>query len=427
MGPIRALGRAARNLRRHRLRAALLSGAVALGVAMLVFLLAFVAGTRAALLDRVVSSLPITHLTVVPRSFSVSILKIESPFSSIDERAVERIAGIEGVVSVMPMTALRIPAQLRANFFGQGFVTDTGVFGIEPALVADQLPADAAFAGAEGPPYPAVVSSDLIDMYNTGFAKANGLPQLTPEILRGQDAVLWLGTSSFNPNAGVPVRGVPIRLVGVSDRVPLVGINLPLPLVLEWNRTMAGEDDPQYVQLTVVAARAEEVDRVAEAIEGMGWTVTSGRETAQRIRTLTEVLGAAFGLIGLVVLIVAGVGIANALFLSVMERRYEIGVFRSVGATRGDVRLLFLVEAGLVGLLGSAAGIAVAVGAARLADVALDRVLPDLPLLPETWFVLSWPILLGGLGLGVLVSILAALPPSHRAARLDPARVLATG
>src|SRR5688572_23031350 len=123
---------------------------------MLVFLLAFVAGTRAALLDRVVSSLPITHLTVVPRSFSVSILKIESPFSSIDERAVERIAGIEGVERVMPMTALRIPAQLRANFFGQGFVTDTGVFGIEPELVADQLPPDAAFAGTEGPPYPAV-------------------------------------------------------------------------------------------------------------------------------------------------------------------------------------------------------------------------------------------------------------------------------
>ena len=64
--------------------------------------------------------------------------------------------------------------------------------------------------------------------------------------------------------------------------------------------------------------------------------------------------------------------------------------------------------------------------AARAADWGLHRALPDLPLLPASFFELSWPILAGGLTLGVLVSILAAAPPAHRAARLDPARVLTT-
>lgn len=428
MSPARALGRAARELGRHRLRSALLAGGVALGVAMLVFLLAFVAGTRKALLDRVVSSLPITHLTVAPRSFSLAVLKFQSPFSSLDPAAVERIQAIEGVETVMPMTGLRLPAQLRASFFGQGFSTDTGVFGIDTALVADQIPPDAGFSdrAAESPPYPAVISSDLVEMYNTGFAKQNELPQLTPEILRGQDAILYLGTSSFNPRTG-PVRVVPIRLVGVSDRVPLVGVSFPLDLVGEWNRTLAGEGSPQYLQLTVVAERAQEVDRIAETIEAMGYSVTSGRETAQRVRTLTDILQAAFGLIGLVVLGVAGIGIANALLLSVMERRHEIGVFRSVGASRADVRLLFLSEAALVGGAGAVAGLAIAAVAAMGADRALDWFLPDLPLLPASFFVLSWPILATGFTLGLLVSILAAVPPAHRAARLDPARILATG
>ena len=71
IGPARAVRRAFHNIGRHRARAVVLAGGVAVGVAMLVFLLAFVAGTRRALLDRVVSSLPITHLTVVPRSFSL--------------------------------------------------------------------------------------------------------------------------------------------------------------------------------------------------------------------------------------------------------------------------------------------------------------------------------------------------------------------
>lgn len=428
MGPARALGRAGRELGRHRLRSALLAGGVALGVAMLVFLLAFVAGTRKALLDQVVSSLPITHLTVAPRSFSLAIVKFQSPFSSLDPSAVDRIGEIDGVETVMPMTGLRLPAHLRATFFGQGFSTDLAVFGIDRGLVADQIPASAGFSAeaAESPPYPAVISSDLIEMFNTGFAEQHDLPQLTPEILRGQEATLYLGTSTFNPGRG-PLRTVPIRLVAASDRVPLVGVSFPIDLVDRWNRELAGETKPQYLQLTVVAERAQEVERVAATIESMGYSVVSNRETAQRIRTLTDVLQAAFGLIGLVVLAVAGIGIANAGLLSVMERRHEIGVFRSVGASRGDVRLLFLSEAAIVGVVGSLVGLLVAVAAALATDRALDGILPDLPFLPASFFSLSWPILAAGFTLGLFVSILAAVPPAHRAAQLDPARILATG
>ena len=293
--------------------------------------------------------------------------------------------------------------------------------------VEDQLPAGTGFeAGAPGP-IPAVISGDLIDMYNTGFAKANDLPQLTPEILRNRSATLILGSSSFNPRAGGSARPLAVRLIGVSDRVPLVGISVPLEIVNRWNAELAGERSAEYVQLTVVAGRAEEVDRIAGRIEAMGYTVTTGREIAERVRTLTDVLRAAFGTIGLVVLTVAGIGIGNALLLSVMERRHEIGIFRSVGASRGDIRLLFLVEAGLIGLLGAVTGVILAFGAARVADLLLDRVLPELPLLPQSFFALSWPILLAGLTLGVLVSVLAAVPPAHRAARLDPARTLETG
>jgi putative ABC transport system permease protein len=428
IGPVRAIRRSIHNLGRHGARAFLLAGGVAIGVAMLVFLLAFVAGTRRALLDRVVSSLPITHLTIVPRSFSLSVIKFDSPFSSLDPDAVERIEALEGVERVMPMAALKLPAQLRARFFGQGFVTDTGVFGIDPQLVADQIPAESGFGtgDAEGA-IPAVISEDLIDMYNTGFAKTNDLPQLTPEILAGQVATLFLGTSSFRPGAEERVRTASISLIGVSDRVPLVGVSLPRDIVERWNRELVGEATPEYFQLTVVAARAQDVEDIAARIEAMGYDVTSGREIAQRIRTLTRVLQAAFGLIGLVVLGVAGVGIGNALLLSVMERRHEIGIFRSVGASRGDIRLLFLCEAALIGLGGALAGLGLAAAAAYAADLALDRVLPDLLLLPESFFSLSWPILALGLSLGLLVSILAAVPPAHRAARMDPARILTSG
>ena len=141
-------------------------------------------------------------------------------------------------------------------------MTDTAGFG-HPELVADQVPPEAGFEAdaTEGAPIPAVISADLIDMYNTGFAKTNDLPQLTPEILSGQQAILYLGSSSFRPGPEDRVRPVPVRMIGVSDRVPLVGVSLPRALVERWNRDLAGESTPQYIQLTVVVARAQEVER----------------------------------------------------------------------------------------------------------------------------------------------------------------------
>lgn len=425
IGPGRALGRAARDARRHPSRSALLMSGIAVGVALLVFLFAFVSGTRQALLGRVVSSLPITNITVVPQSFSLSVLRFESPFSDLDPDAVERISAIEGVERVMPMAGLRSPAQLRASFFGRRFVTDTGVFGVDPALIEDQLPADVVFDADSPGPIPAVISSDLIDMYNTGFAKANDLPQLTAEILNGQDATLLLGSSSFSPTAAG--SAVVVRLVGVSDRVPLVGVSVPLPVVNEWNRRLMGEDEPDYVQLNVVARSADEVDAIGAAIESLGFSVASGREIAGRIRTLAAVLRSAFGLIAIVVLLVAGIGIANALALSAMERRHEIGIYRAVGAGRGDIRLLFLAQAAILGALGSLVGVGLGFLGATIVDLYLLRALADLPLRPETFFALSWPIALLGFSLGLLVSMAAAISPAHQAARLDPARVLRSG
>ncbi len=182
-----ALTRAVLNLRRHGARSALLIGGVALGVALLVFLLAFVSGTRRALLDRVVSSIPITHIVVVPKAFSLSVLRFESPLSNLDDQAAERIAALGGVERVMPMAGLKLPAQMRANFFGRGFVTDTGVFGIEPDLVVDQLAEDAGFEAEVSGVIPAVISSDLIDMYNTGFAKQ--LPAVCAECRSGSSVL----------------------------------------------------------------------------------------------------------------------------------------------------------------------------------------------------------------------------------------------
>jgi len=122
--------------------------------------------------------------------------------------------------------------------------------------------------------------------------------------------------------------------------------------------------------------------------------------------TLTALL---LGLGG-VALLVGGIGIANVMVISVLERRVEIGVRRALGATRRHVRLQFLVEAILLsalgGVLGVVLGIAITAGYAAIRDITFSQ-----------------PVISGAIGLGaaILVGALAGISPAGRAARLAPA------
>jgi putative ABC transport system permease protein len=431
--PGKAFQLSVRSLSRHRARTGLLISGIVVGVAFLVLLLAFVEGMRGALVERLVGTLPVTHLQVTTRQYALGALQIDNPFADLDSTTVARIEALSGVEGVLPMAALAAPAQLRASFFGQGFVTDAGVFGIEPELLGEDLKPELNFARRSSGPVPTFISSDLVDMYNTGFAASNNLPKLNERILLNQDATLVIGTSSFSPAAiGASVDRVPLQIVGASGRVPLAGISVPIEYVREWNRRFAGEEAAgTYASLTVIATDAQAVEPLSRELEAQGLQVNTGREIAEKVAAIARYLSLAFGMIGFVILLVAGLGIANALALSVLERQREIGIFRSVGASQGNIRTIFLLEAFLLGAAGSALGIALALALEVLANRLLLQALqpsaagtPASLLIPSSFFANTWQILGTAFIIGLVVSLLAGVSPASRAARLQPAEVL---
>ncbi|MHA6761231.1 ABC transporter permease [Streptacidiphilus sp. PAMC 29251] len=118
--------------------------------------------------------------------------------------------------------------------------------------------------------------------------------------------------------------------------------------------------------------------------------------------------------IGAIALLVGGVGVANTMVIAVLERRGEIGLRRSLGATRAQIRTQFLTESVLLSALGGAAG--AAIGAAVSAGYALSK----------HWQVVIPPWSLGlGIGATMLIGALAGLWPAMRAARLAPREALA--
>ncbi|MDP9862818.1 MULTISPECIES: ABC transporter permease [Streptosporangium] len=113
--------------------------------------------------------------------------------------------------------------------------------------------------------------------------------------------------------------------------------------------------------------------------------------------------------LGAVALLVGGVGVANTMVVSVLERRKEIGLRRSLGATRGQIRIQFLSESLLLSALGGVAG--AVLGALATAGYALSRGWP--PVVPP------WAIG-GAVGATLVIGTIAGIYPAMRAARLSP-------
>ncbi|ETK35543.1 ABC transporter permease [Microbispora corallina] len=119
--------------------------------------------------------------------------------------------------------------------------------------------------------------------------------------------------------------------------------------------------------------------------------------------------------LGAVALLVGGVGVANTMVISVLERRREIGLRRSLGATRGQVRIQFLAESLLLSALGGVVG--AVLGSLATAGYALSRGLPTV--------VPPWAIG-GAVGATLVIGVIAGIYPAMRAARLSPTVALST-
>jgi putative ABC transport system permease protein len=118
--------------------------------------------------------------------------------------------------------------------------------------------------------------------------------------------------------------------------------------------------------------------------------------------------------LGAVALLVGGIGVANTMVISVLERRAEIGLRRSLGATKGQIRTQFVTESLLLSVLGGTAG------------VILGYLITGLYAATQSWptVVPLWA-LLGGVGATVVIGAIAGLYPAIRAARLAPTEALA--
>jgi lipoprotein-releasing system permease protein len=150
------------------------------------------------------------------------------------------------------------------------------------------------------------------------------------------------------------------------------------------------------------------------------YKIESWQESNAQLVSALNAQSVSTALIRGVVLVVVVLGIASVLVVSVVQKRREIGILRAMGATRGQILRLFLVQGAVVGALGSLLGILLAIAMISL-FMAFVRGADGLPLFViRLQWTTAWQVAL----IATVCGVLAAIAPARRAAAMDPAQAI---
>lgn len=379
----------AAGLRARSLRAVLSAAGIAVGIAAMVAVLGVSASGRAQL-DAVLERLGTNLLTVTPGQ------TLFGEQAVLPDDSVPMIGRIDGVVSVSATGAVPGAQVYRTDRIPAG---QSG--GIAVLAARTTLPATVGATVRSG----------------TWLTDATARH---PAVVLGAQTARLLGIGAAGPDVQVRLGGHWFTVIGILDPAPLAPELDTAALVgIPAAQRLLGFDGHP----STVYTRAAD-DSVADVRAVLAATANPQRPTEVAVSRPSDALAAraaadqAFtGLLlglGAVALLVGGIGVANTMVISVLERRVEVGLRRALGATRGDIRGQFLAEALVLSCAGGAAG--ALLGAAVTAGWALARGWP---------VSVPAPVVAGAVGGTVVIGVLAGLYPAVRAARLPPAEALA--
>jgi hypothetical protein len=240
----------------------------------------------------------------------------------------------------------------------------------------------------------------------------------------------------------MPLRKVEteLKIVGIRGRPTGFGIGRFAAGVIGPSETVAGiprlgftsvwqllrsdGEQAEYPTVHVRAATMEDLEIARDEIEAMGFSVLALVDQLEEFKQQFLILDALLGAVGTIALFVASLGIVNTMVTSILERTREIGVMKAIGGSEGDIKWIFFVEAGTIGLAGGVFGLLLGWGVTRVANLVVNYHLRPSSLPPAELFHMPPWLLLGALGFSILVSLLAGVYPAARAARVDPVAAL---
>jgi putative ABC transport system permease protein len=235
--------------------------------------------------------------------------------------------------------------------------------------------------------------------------------------------------NELRKNLSLRVTGVLSEKGDDSDWTIFMPLSEVKPLI-EWtNGIKLNYNKDGYSQVVVKVADAKQALDIADQIIEMGYQAFTMQSFVEGLNNFYMVLQVVFGGMGAIALLVAAIGIANTMTMSILERTREIGLMKAVGATNRDVLSIFLGEAAGIGFIGGLGGVAIGWLAGQalnvLAIVYLAGQASQQGGAPPSVAVYT-PIWLPAFALAfsTLIGMISGLYPALRAATMIPVQAL---
>lgn len=425
-----AIALAAKGVRRRPGRAVLTLLSVALAAALLTALLTIAGTAETRVLDELAKGGPLAGIKVAaaqpdPGEVDRDNARPGEP-KDLDDAGRARIAALPEVRSVLPVVTARVLVTFPARtvtgepldpFLETAVGVDLASASSLPVTVlAGRLP------GADSVTEVAVTQ---------GYLERVGLERSDAARVVGSEIEMAAGRL-FPEGAEPRVRGrwVRAQVVGVVAQEAGSG-SLLLPVgqaqvARAWSQS--GPDggaalevpSSPYSGLFVVAQGIDNVSRVRAQITAIGYSTSAPENLIATVRRYLRVVEIILSAVGTIALVIAALGITNALLAAVRERRREIGVLKAIGARDRDVLRIFLVEAAVLGTAGGVVGTALGWLVARGVGQVVNGYLTAQGLAGVRLGV-PLAVVVGGVLGSTLLSLLGGAVPALRAARL-PAR-----
>ncbi|MGH7674363.1 MAG: ABC transporter permease [Gemmatimonadales bacterium] len=395
----------------HKLRSFFTLLGIIVSVGFLVAVVAVIQGMNAYVRERIAGAIVGLNAFQIRRDpITVGFLD-EEEWKRIQRRPIiapEDVAYLERALPDARAIALQSgwPTPMADVEWRNRTVGDVFVFGVTPSFVVVQ---DYQFAA--GAPF------SEIDMRQRRLVAVLGF-DVADKLFGGPDQAT---------GRAIRVRGTELTVLGVvAKKGTVLGQSWDafVMLPLSTFETLYGRRLTTVVSVKMATAeavagamlRAEEAMRIAHRLrpgEENDFTVDTGEGLIAFWGQLTRVIFTVVPAVVGIGIVVGGIVIMNIMLMSVTERTREIGIRKSLGASRRDIRRQFLAESAFLSLLGGVAGLLAGTGLAVLVETA-----SPLPARVTLWSVAV------ALGLGITVGIVFGVYPALRAARLDPIEAL---
>jgi len=359
------------NLSRRKARVALTAIGVVIGTAAVVILVSLAIGLQKNANEQLYGIGDLTQIQVMPAYEMMEgggggmVVQVgggggkegqPQPARLLTNSALDELRAIPGVESVIPREYLMTGVLIKYQKMEGG----SGIIGVDAPDLAN-LRLEATEGGTELGRGTVVIGAMVANNFYDPRQRPGQEPPPPPQ-LYGQQIQLVISKydsqgNETRKNLSVRVTGILKETRGESDYT----IYFPLDQIKSLNEWAQGRrinyNKEGYSQVIVKVQDVEKVLDISDQITQLGFQAFTPQSFVQGINNFYVILQFIFGGVGAIALLVAAIGIANTMAMSILERTREIGLMKAVGATNRDVLAIFLGEAAGIGFLGGLGGV----------------------------------------------------------------------